>query len=188
MLNYCLSQALISVHNARDLRLTTSREPLFWYPGPRALPYTSWVKLGEGPCASNKGPPKKGGKGRPWESAFPILLRQKWSDQSRRWSILSATYSSDILDEAESAMATFWQPNRCIGHRKRSNCRSYLGTPLHPSTLKFAYTFGLAVFLFVAIFCTAIKRKVLRKSYNVENWSKWSYFEENISLNLPYLD
>ncbi len=44
--------------NARDQGLTTWHEPLFWYPGPRALPYTSWVKLGEGPCASNKGQPK----------------------------------------------------------------------------------------------------------------------------------
>jgi hypothetical protein len=85
--------------NARDLGLTTSHEPLLWYPGPRALPYTSWVKLGEGPCASKKSKKKKkGGKGRPWEAAFLILLRQKWSDQSRRWSILSAAYSSDILE------------------------------------------------------------------------------------------
>jgi hypothetical protein len=62
--NWVSAQLLLLISpyfsNARHLGLTTSHEPLFWYPGPRALPYTSWVKLGEGPCASNKWIKKRG--------------------------------------------------------------------------------------------------------------------------------
>ncbi len=103
--------------DARDLGLITSHEPSFWYPGPRVFALHELNQIrGRSLCFQQR-PPKKRGKGRRWEAAFPVLLRQKWSDQSRRWSILSATYSSDILDEAESAMATFGQPKRCIGHQ-----------------------------------------------------------------------
>jgi len=180
--------------NARDLGLTTSHEPLFWYPGPTALPYKSWVKLGEGPCASNKGPPKKRGKGRPWEAAFPILLRQKWSDQSRRWSILSAAYSSNIL-EPVMKQSQQWRPWGDLNvrlHRTLANilnwyCRSYLETPLHPSTLKFAYTFGLPVFIFGQFLHCDRKESAVLLIQCGEIDPKWSYFEENISLNLPYL-
>jgi hypothetical protein len=133
---------------ARDLGLTTSHEPLFWYPGPTVLPYKSWVKLGEGPCASNKGPPKKRGKGRPWEAAFPILLRQKWSDQSRRWSILSAAYS-DILEPVMKQRQQWWS----LGHLNvrlhgtlanilNCNCRSYLEiiAPFHHEVCLYIWT------------------------------------------------
>jgi hypothetical protein len=143
MLNYCLSQALISVMLA-TWGLPPYMSPYFDTLDLGLLPYTSWVKLGEGPCASNKGPPKKRGKGRPWEAAFPRLLRQKWSDQSRKWSILSAAYSSDIL-EAVMKQSQQRLPlgnvnvtlHRTLANILNCNCRSYLGTPFHPSNVKF---------------------------------------------------
>jgi hypothetical protein len=172
MLNYCLSQALISVMLA-TWGLPPQMSPYFDTLDPGLLPYTSWVKLGEGPCASNKGPPP--GKGRPWEAAFPILLWQKWSDQSRRWSILSAAYSSDI-SEPVMKQSQQWRPLGNLNvrlHRTLANilnwyCRSYVESALHPSTLKFVCTFELAVFLFVDNFCTATERKLLCYSYNAE--------------------
>ncbi len=161
--------------DARDLGLITSHEPYFDTLDLGLLPYTSWVKLGEGPCASNKGPHKKRGKRRPWEAAFPILLGQKWSDQSRRWSILSAAFSFDILDPVMKQRQQ-WRAlgnlnitlHRTLANILNCNCRSYLETPLHPSTMKFVCTFGLRVFLFVHNFCTATKSEVLCYSYNVE--------------------
>ncbi len=84
--------------DARDLGLITSHEPLFWYPGPRAFALHELSQIrGRSLCFQQRAP-KIGGKGRTREAAFPILWRQQWSDQSTRWSILSAAYSFDILD------------------------------------------------------------------------------------------
>jgi hypothetical protein len=96
--------------SARDLGLTTSHEPLYWEAGPRAFALHELSQIrGRSLCFKQRPPQKKRGKGRPWEAAFPILLRQKWSDQSRRWSILSAAYSSDIL-EPVMKQSQQWRP------------------------------------------------------------------------------
>jgi hypothetical protein len=58
--------------------------------------------------------------------------------------------------------------HRTLANILNCNCRSYLETPLHPSTMKFVCTFRRAVFLFVPNYCTATKSKVLWYSYDVE--------------------